>query len=57
MPAARVDDMPVGVGPPNAIIKSSATMLIAGQPAARVGDASSHGGKIMVGAVNVIIGG
>lgn len=31
--------------------------MIGGLPAARVGDQTSHGGKIVIGAVNVFIGG
>jgi uncharacterized Zn-binding protein involved in type VI secretion len=57
LPAARVGDGLVCVGPPDIIIKGSSTVLIAGMPAARVGDATAHGGKILMGAVNVIIGG
>lgn len=57
LPAARVGDMLVCVGPPDTIIKGSATVLIAGQPAARVGDVTAHGGSIVMGATNVIIGG
>lgn len=57
LPAARVGDMLACVGPPDTIIKGSATVLIAGQAAARAGDATAHGGRILTGAVNVIIGG
>jgi uncharacterized Zn-binding protein involved in type VI secretion len=57
LPAARVGDMLVCVGPPDTIIKGSATVLIGGMPAARVGDSTAHGGTIMVGAFNVLIGG
>jgi uncharacterized Zn-binding protein involved in type VI secretion len=57
LPAARVGDMAVCVGPPDSIVKGSTTVLIAGMPAARVGDTTAHGGQIMVGAFNVMIGG
>ena len=57
LPAARVGDMLTCVGPPDAIIKGSATVLIGGLPAARIGDQTAHGGQIMLGAFNVIIGG
>ena len=40
LPAARVGDMAVCVGPPDAIVKGSATVLIGGVPAARMGDAT-----------------
>jgi uncharacterized Zn-binding protein involved in type VI secretion len=57
LPAARVGDMLVCVGPPDSIVKGSATVMIGGMPAARVGDQTAHGGAIMLGALNVIIGG
>lgn len=57
LPAARVGDMLVCVGPPDAIVKGSATVLIGGVPAARVGDQTAHGGEIVLGALNVMIGG
>jgi len=57
LPAARVGDMLTCVGPPDAIIKGSATVLIGGLPAARIGDQTAHGGEIVLGAFNVIIGG
>jgi uncharacterized Zn-binding protein involved in type VI secretion len=57
LPAARVGDMLVCVGPPDTIVKGSATVMIAGMPAARIGDTTAHGGQILVGAFNVIIGG
>jgi len=57
LPAARVGDMAICVGPPDSIIQGSATVMIGGVPAARLGDATAHGGTIMLGAVNVQIGG
>ncbi|GAB2808477.1 PAAR domain-containing protein [Ferruginibacter profundus] len=57
LPAARVGDMLVCVGPPDSIIKGSATVMIGGMPAARMGDQTAHGGQIVVGAFNVMIGG
>jgi len=57
LPAARVGDMAVCVGPPDAIVKGSATVLIEGMPAARMGDTTAHGGTILIGAPNVMIGG
>ena len=57
MPAARVSDMLVCVGPPDVITKGSATVIIAGMPAARIGDLTLHGGVIVTGAPNVLIGG
>ncbi|MET3026577.1 PAAR domain-containing protein [Flavobacterium sp. UW10123] len=57
LPAAKVGDMLVCVGPPDSIIKGSATVMICGMPAARMGDQTAHGGSIMLGAFNVMIGG
>lgn len=57
LPAARVGDLLICVGPPDSIVQGSSTVLIGGVPAARVGDATAHGGEIILGALNVIIGG
>ncbi|ALL06181.1 type VI secretion protein [Pedobacter sp. PACM 27299] len=57
LPAARVGDMLTCVGPPDSIVMGSATVLIGGMPAARMGDQTAHGGSIMIGALNVMIGG
>lgn len=57
MPQARVGDMAVCVGPPDTIAKGSATVFVNGMMAARLGDMTAHGGSIVVGAPNVIIGG
>jgi uncharacterized Zn-binding protein involved in type VI secretion len=57
MPAARVGDMLVCVGPPDVIAKGSATVMIGGQPAARMGDSTAHGGSIVLGDFTVMIGG
>ena len=57
MPAAVVGDSCVCVGPPSSIVKGSATVMICGKPAARIGDTTAHGGLIVMGAPNVMIGG
>jgi uncharacterized Zn-binding protein involved in type VI secretion len=57
LPAARLGDSCVCAGPPATIISGSATVLIGGKPAARMGDSTSHGGVIVSGAPNVLIGG
>lgn len=57
MPAARATDMAVCVGPPDVIAKGSATVLIGSMPAARMGDLTAHGGTIVVGFPQVLIGG
>lgn len=56
MPAARVGDMAVCIGPPDSIVLGSMTVLINKMPAARLGDLSTHGGTIVVGAPTVLIG-
>lgn len=57
LPAAVVGDMCVCVGPPDTIVKGSATVMIGGKPAARMGDSTAHGGSIVLGCPTVIIGG
>ena len=57
LPAARVGDMAVCVGPPDVIAKGSMTVLIGGKPAARMGDTMAHGGTIVLGLPTVLIGG
>jgi uncharacterized Zn-binding protein involved in type VI secretion len=57
LPAARVTDQCVCVGPPDVIVKGSATVMIGGLPAARIGDQTAHGGVIVAGFPTVIIGG
>jgi uncharacterized Zn-binding protein involved in type VI secretion len=57
LPAARVGDLAVCVGPPDSIIKGSTSVLILGMPAARLGDTCAHGGTIVLGCPTVMIGG
>lgn len=56
MPAARVGDMAVCVGPPDSVVVGAFTVLIGGQPAARMGDSTAHGGTIILGMPTVLIG-
>lgn len=56
LPAATVSTMATCVGPPDVIVKGSATVIINGLPAARLGDTTAHGGVIVMGSPNVIIG-
>lgn len=57
LPAAKVGDMAVCVGPPDAIAPPGApTVLINGRPAARMGDMTVHGGRIVFGCFTVLIG-
>lgn len=55
LPAARVGDLAVCVGPPDVIALGSFTVLISGQPAARLGDMTAHGGAIVMGYPTVLI--
>ena len=57
LPAARVGDNAVCVGPPDVITVGSSSVLIGGMPAARMGDSTANGGSIVVGAPTVVIGG
>ncbi len=56
LPAARVGDPLTCVGPPDLIAKGSTGVFINGLPAARMGDLTAHGGVIIGGSPNVIIG-
>lgn len=56
MPAARISDNCVCVGPPDVIARGSATVYIGGMPAARIGDNTAHGGLIVSGFPSVLIG-
>jgi uncharacterized Zn-binding protein involved in type VI secretion len=50
-------DSCVCIGPPDTIVKGSATVMIGGKPAARMGDPTAHGGSIVLGLPTVMIGG
>jgi uncharacterized Zn-binding protein involved in type VI secretion len=56
LPAARVTDIAICVGPPDVIVQGSPTVLIGGVPAARIGDLTAHGGVIVTGEPTVLIG-
>ncbi|KAB7764176.1 PAAR domain-containing protein [Xanthomonas maliensis] len=56
LPAARIGDAAVCVGPPDSIVVGAPTVLIAGRPAARLGDSTAHGGVITLGCFTVLIG-
>lgn len=56
MPAARVGDTAVCVGPPDSIKQGEATVLIGNKEAARLGDPMKHGGVIVAGCPSVLIG-
>lgn len=55
-PQARVTDKCICNGPPDMIVQGSATVLVNGLPAARLGDATTHGGVIIAGLPTVLIG-
>jgi uncharacterized Zn-binding protein involved in type VI secretion len=44
------------VGPPDVIAIGSVTVLIGGQPAARMGDQTAHAGVVALGCPTVLIG-
>ncbi|MBQ1783510.1 MAG: PAAR domain-containing protein [Gammaproteobacteria bacterium] len=56
LPAARVGDTLICVGPPDKIKKGSSSVFINGKEAARMGDSTDHGGVIVMGNPTVIIG-
>ena len=56
LPAARVGDMAICVGPPDTILRGSVTVLIGKMPAARLSDLTAHGGTISIGCPTVLIG-
>ena len=56
MPAARMGDMAICVGPPDVIVLGSPTVMIGGMMAARMTDMTAHGGMIALGLPTVLIG-
>lgn len=56
LPAARVGDMAVCVGPPDVIALGSFTVLTCKMPQARIGDITAHGGAIVLGEFTVLVG-
>jgi uncharacterized Zn-binding protein involved in type VI secretion len=57
MPPAGLGSNATCVGPPDVITKGSTTVLICGKPVARLGDMTAHGGTVIAGCPNVLIGG
>jgi len=57
LPAARVSDIAICTGPPDVITQGSTTVLINNLPAARMTDHTAHGGTIVAGFPQVLIGG
>jgi uncharacterized Zn-binding protein involved in type VI secretion len=56
LPAARITDKCICVGPLDPIIQGSINVLIGRKPAARMFDKCAHGGMIIQGQLNVLIG-
>ncbi len=56
LPQARVTDKCFCVGPVDMIVKGSSSVLVNNLPAARVTDTTTHGGVIITGQPNVLIG-
>lgn len=56
LPAARVGDKAICVGPPDSVSGGSSTVLINGKQAARMGDRTAHGGILIIGCPTVLIG-
>lgn len=56
MVAAVMGDTCVCTGPPDTIVLGSTGVFIGGKPAARMGDLTAHGGVIVKGQPNVLIG-
>ena len=57
MPAARMSDMCICVGPPDLIAMGSTTVITSGMPQARIMDQCAHGGMLVMGCPTVIVGG
>lgn len=55
LPAARVSDMCVCVGPPDAIVAGSSKVMIMNLPAARITSSCAHGGMVVAGFPTVMI--
>ena len=56
LPAARVGDNLVCVGPPDKIKKGSSSVFVNGKALAYLGSSTSHKGKIIIGSMNVEVG-
>jgi len=56
LPAARITDVLICVGPPDMIAMGSPTVLIGSLMAARMLDPTVHGGVIIIGWPTVLIG-
>ena len=57
LPAAVLGDVATCAGALDSITAGSSSVKFEGKPAARVGDGTAHGGTILAGAFNVMVGG
>ena len=58
MPAAPMGNMAICAGPPDVLVKGSATVMVGKRPCVRIGiDTTAHGGAVVVGCFTVIVGG
>ena len=57
LPSAGMGSMLTCVGPPDSVVKGSATVLVGKRPLARLGDSCAHGGAIVLGCPTVLAGG
>jgi len=57
IPTAIVGDSAVCVGPPDSLVKGSATVFATGMPVVRMGDTTAHGGNVVLGLPTVLVGG
>jgi uncharacterized Zn-binding protein involved in type VI secretion len=55
LPAARVGDPVVCVGPPDTIAMGSMTVMIGGMPAAQMTSLTAHGGSVVLGCMTVMV--
>lgn len=56
MPAARVADIALCVGPPDVIVMGSFKVMIQKMPAARMTSLTAHGGTVVMGFPMALIG-
>ncbi|MGJ8603694.1 MAG: PAAR domain-containing protein [Marivita sp.] len=56
LPAAGLGSLAICVGPPDTVMKGSATVLVSKIPLARMGDQCAHGGTIVLGCPTVLCG-
>ncbi len=55
-PVAIVGSMCVCVGPPDVIVSGEANVLVNNMPLATLGSSTAHGGKVVVGESNILVG-